>query len=379
MNIIVAPNAFKGSLTAEQAAEAIASGLYKSTLTCDIIVFPVADGGNDTVELLIKQLGAQTITVQVHDPLKRMITANFGWLPGERRAIIGIAEASGLQLLKENELDPLHANTFGTGELIKSAFHLGAKEIVIGLGGSATVDGGTGLLSALGLRLSNKDNMELTLLPKQLRELQRVDLSKLDRHFSTTAFMGLCDVQNRLLGDKGAVKVFAPQKGAGENEIELLEQCLQRWNDVTFEATGKDMSSVRCGGAAGGVGVALFAYANANLVSGIDYFLQVTRFSRILKEADIVITGEGKIDSQTLSGKGPFGIALAAKERQLPVIAFAGKVVLPASTETSPYFNKLIQINPADMPLDEALKHTYINLESAAYSLGNELAKSSGV
>lgn len=375
MNIVVAPNAFKGSLTAGQAAEAIASGLRKSMLSCDITVFPVADGGNDTVKLLIKQLEAQTISVEVNDPLKRKTSANFGWLPRERLAIIGISEASGLQLLKENELDPLRADTFGTGELIKSAFHLGAEKMVIGLGGSATVDGGTGLLTALGLRLFNRYNTELTLLPKQLRELQKVDLSKLDQRLPTTTCTVLCDVRIPLLGNEGAVKVFAPQKGAGEDDIALLEQCLRRWNDVTFETTGKDMSSATCGGAAGGVGAALFAYANANLVSGIDFFLQLTGFSQLLKKADIVITGEGKIDSQTFSGKGPSGVALAAKERKIPVIAFAGKVDLFESAQFKQYFDKLIPINPSDESLDEAMNNAFQNLESAAYSLGNEFVK----
>ena len=373
MHILIAPNAFKNSLDAAKVAEAINNGLHKSKLTCTTTCFPVADGGDGTADLLIDHLSGQMIDMIVKDPLKRKITSSFGWIEKDKTAIIELAAASGLRLLKANEYDPLITTTQGTGELIIEALNQNANKIILCIGGSATVDGGTGILKALGIKFFDADGNELDDLPASLLSLAKIDTTGLDKRIVNTEIIILCDVENSLLGQNGAAAVFGPQKGASAKDVELLEAGLTKFRDVVLNKMGKDMSVIKHGGAAGGVAASLHTFLNARLVNGIDYFLEVTRFENELKKADVVITGEGSIDEQTMHGKGPFGVAKKAKEFSLPVIAFAGRVSIALDQSSQQYFDRLISINENEDDLEAAMKNTYVNLEKAAERLGDLL------
>ena len=373
MHILIAPNAFKNALAATDAAAHIHEGLEKSSLECSSTIFPVGDGGDGTGALLIEKTNAALISANVTDPLGRKINASFGFAD-DGTAIIELADASGLRLINPNELDPLHASSYGTGELIKMALDKNAKRILLCIGGSATIDGGVGILQALGIRFLDSSGNELQQIPESLSQLAKTDSSQLDSRIKETPLIILCDVQNRLLGEKGAAAVFGPQKGAGEKDIEKLEASLQRLRDVALEQIGKDMALLTHGGAAGGIAAGLSVFLNAQLVHGIDYFLDYTHFDKALQEADMLITGEGSIDDQTLEGKAPFGVALRAKKKGIPVIALAGKIPLAPDDRLLEYFNILLAIGNEPVDIETALKQTGKNLLRTARSLGDLLA-----
>ena len=373
MHILIAPNAFKNSLDAAKVAEAINNGLHKSKLSCTTTCFPVADGGDGTAGLLIDHLDGQLSHAIVKDPLKRELSSSFGWIEKDKTAIIELAAASGLRLLKVDEYDPLITTTQGTGELIIEALNKDATRIILCIGGSATVDGGTGILKALGVNFFNAEGNELDDLPASLPLLAEIDMTGLDKRIVNTEIIILCDVENPLLGPNGAAAVFGPQKGASAKDVELLETGLRKLRDVVLNKTGKDMCVIKHGGAAGGVAASLHTFLNARLVNGIDHFLEVTRFEKELKKADMVITGEGSIDEQTLQGKGPFGVAKRAKEFSLPVIAFAGRVAIAPDLTSQQYFDRFISINENIDNLEAAMKNTYMNLEKAAERFGDLL------
>jgi glycerate kinase len=373
MHILIAPNAYKNSIDAKAAADAIKKGFMQSKLKCTCHCFPVADGGDGTAELLLEKLGGSLTHTKVRDPLGRKISSSFGFIDGGNTAVIELADASGLRLLKPEEYDPLVTSTFGTGEMILDALDKGAKKIILGIGGSATVDGGTGILQALGMRFFDARENELHHLPGELLQLSSVDPSGIDERIRNTEIIVLCDVQNLLLGEKGAASVFGPQKGATDKDVTTLEAYLTRWWDVTLRQLALDMSPIGHGGAAGGVAAGLAIYLDAKLVNGIDYFLDLTGFDEALQTADLVITGEGSIDEQTLGGKGPFGVAQRAKEKRLPVIALGGKIPLCISDSMKEYFDVILPINndPLSPILFEQAKE---NLVRTATELGDMLA-----
>ena len=374
MHIIVAPNAFKGSLSAPQTADCIANGLRESNLSCRLTLFPIADGGDGTASLIAHKLKSKLIKKTVHDPLGRKIKADFSWVETSKTAIIEMSEASGLRLLKQGELDPMKANTKGTGQLIKAALDLGATEIIMGVGGSATVDGASGLLAELGVRFLDEHQQEILNLPEGLISLKRIDTSGLDPRLKTCKIVVLCDVKNTLLGEKGAAAVFGPQKGADEKQVKFLERCLKQLNDITRQDLGVEMSSIIHGGAAGGVAAGLSAFLKTELVSGIDYFLGIMDFEKALKSADLVITAEGGLDEQTLEGKGPAGVAKKAKEKNIPVVILAGSIPREPGKEMRKYFDAIFSIGHGVVPLNEAIQNTASDLKRTACELGNILA-----
>jgi len=322
MKIIIAPNAFKNSLAADDAATAILQGLEQSRLRFTAERFPVGDGGDGTGELLIRRLGATLIATPAHDPLGRPRNAFFG-LAGET-AIIEMAGASGIRLLKRDELDPLKALSTGTGDLMRAALNNGARHIILCMGGSATVDGGVGILTTLGIRFSDS----------------QIDTSNLDPRLAATRLSVLCDVNNPLLGPHGAAAVFGPQKGANPEAVRQLETRLQALAELIHKTTGKEIAALPKGGTAGGAAAGLYGLIDAELVNGIDYFLQLTEFDKVLEDAGLVITGEGSIDEQTLQGKAPYGVAVHAKRKGIPVIGLAGR--LPQNTgQLDEYFDAL--------------------------------------
>lgn len=374
MNILIAPNAFKNSLDAQSVAEAIALGLQQSKLDCQCQLFPVADGGDGTGSLIIKHLNGTLINTPVHDALGRQITAVFGLIDDGLTAVIEMADASGIRLLKTTELNPMLANTFGTGELMKAALDKGVTKIIIGMGGSATVDGGMGILHALGIEFLDEDGKALEPTPAELINIVAINTSNLDKRIPGCEIIILCDVDNKLLGPDGAAAVFGPQKGATAANVIQLDEMLARFAAIALQQTGRDITAIKHSGTAGGAAAGLYAFLNARLVSGANHFLALTDFNRILENADLVITGEGSIDEQTLQGKAPAAVAAAAKKKNLKVIGVAGKVPAKHSDALSQYFDQLLYINSDPVDLATALKNTRENLISTAKEIGDQLA-----
>ncbi|MBE7169474.1 MAG: glycerate kinase [Williamsia sp.] len=373
MHILIAPNAFKHSLTAEAAAQAIEKGLQQSRLVCQTTCFPVGDGGDGTAALIINKLEGAWVPTPVHDALGREIQTHFGLIDRGQTAVIEMADASGLRLLKHDELNPLIATSYGTGEQIRIALDKGAGKIIVGMGGSATVDGGCGILQALGIRFLDAAGAELTGLPGSLTHLASLDLSGLDPRVLQAELIVLCDVDNFLLGPVGAAAMFGPQKGASPQAVQQLDAALARFAELALVQTGRDMASVKYGGTAGGASAGLYALLNAKLVNGIEHFLQLTHFDVALEKAGLVITGEGSIDEQTLQGKGPFGVASHAKQKGRGVIGLAGKVPLERSSALQTYFDVLLAIGHQPADLATALADTESNLIRTARELGNFL------
>lgn len=376
MHILIAPNAFKHAVDAATAANAIRRGLQASRLSCTSECFPIGDGGNGTGRLIVDRLGGELVQVPVSDPLGRPITAAFGFVEGRKMAVIELADASGLHLLEPGALDPLRAQSYGTGQLIRAALDRGAADIIVGMGGSATVDGGSGMLRALGARFLDGAGNELTDLPAGLGALRTIDLSGLDGRLRAARLTVLCDVDNPLLGDTGAAHVFGPQKGASPVQVQQLDSLLAHYAAVIRDTTGEDVSARPAGGVAGGASAGMAGLLGAELVNGIDYFLDLTGFDAALSKSNLVITGEGSIDSQTLQGKGPYGVASRAKRIGLPVVGLAGKVPSRIHPELAACFDTLLAIGSGPSPLDEALAATADNLARTATQLGNLLAVS---
>ena len=372
MHILIAPNAFKNSLSAEAAADAILLGLEQSQLRFTAECFPVGDGGDGTGDLLMARLGAKRIDSPARDPLGRERRSYYGF--GESTVIIEMANASGLRLLAPQELAPLHAASWGTGDLIRAALDKNPTRILVGMGGSATVDGGTGILSALGVRFLDDDGLEITDLPAGLAHLAAIDIKGLDPRLKNVELSVLCDVDNPLLGPQGAAAVFGPQKGASSQDVQQLEQALQQFAAIVQRQLGISLTDLPKGGTAGGAAAGLYGVLGARLVDGIAYFLNLSGFEKALERADWVVTGEGSLDEQTLKGKGPFGVASAAKDRGLPVIGLAGRLPREKSASLDNYFDVLLPINHEAAPLGDALLYTGANLTATARAFGNLLA-----
>jgi glycerate kinase len=370
-NILVAPNAFKNSLGAEEAAACIQRGILRSLPACQCTLFPIGDGGDGTGHLITSHQKGQKVSAIAHDPLGRQIETSYGLIDQGKTAVIEMADASGIRLLSPDRLDPLHANSLGTGDLIRQALDQGVKRILITLGGSATVDGGTGILCALGVKFKDALGNELNNLPADLDKLRTIDLTEIDQRLASCELIVLCDVENPLLGETGSASVFGPQKGAVPQQVHHLEKCLTRLSGAIQSKTGKEVSQIKYGGSAGGVAAGLHGILNATLVNGLDYFLIQTGFDDALKGSDLVITGEGRIDSQTLQGKGPFGIAQRAKKAAVPVIGLAGSIPLKDMASLHTYFDALLPINYELTDLNTAFSNTADNLSHIAEAVGH--------
>jgi glycerate kinase len=372
--ILIAPNAFKNSLTATEAANAIKLGFEQSKLSCACTCFPIGDGGDGTGSLIIQHFAGQRIPVTVTDPLGRRITSSFGLIDNGRTAIIEMADSAGLRLLSSSELYPLKATSFGTGTVILEALRWGVKRIIIGMGGSATVDGGTGILQALGIRFLDADGNLLSDLPAQLSQLHTIDDSNLPAEIKACEIINLCDVVNPLLGENGAAAVFGPQKGATPKDLEVLEKGLTIFKEATKRQKGIDMGTWVHGGTAGGAAAGLCAWLNAQLVNGTDYFLELTGFDKVIANSHMLVTGEGSLDLQTLQGKAPAGAARKASSMGIPVLALAGKIDVENIDHLKEIFDILLPIGNGACTLEEALSLTAINLTRTAREVGDLLA-----
>ncbi|MEA5403775.1 glycerate kinase [Arcicella sp. DC2W] len=374
MRILIATNAFKHSLNANDVSKAIKNGFERSQLNCICESFPIGDGGDGTGELIIKHCGGIEVSGEVVDPLMRKIQANYGLIDNRKTAVIEMASASGIRLLKKEELNPLEASTFGTGLLIKSALNQGVNKIILAVGGSATVDGGCGILAALGVTFLNEKGDKIGFLPKDLINLVNIDITNLDARIFDCEIVILSDVKNPLLGENSSAKVFGPQKGATVEDVEFLEKVLVNFAEVIHRQFGKSTGNLEYGGAAGGVSAGLASLLNAKLVNGIDAFLSLTGFDEALKRNDIVITGEGSLDSQTMQGKGPFGIAERAKALNIPVIGLAGRVPLEDAEALKSHFEVVFVIGNEPTELKNAIENTAENLTRTAEQIANLLA-----
>lgn len=323
MKIVVAPDSFKGSLTAIEVSDAIEKGIREIFPEAKIIKIPMADGGDGTVQCLVNATGGKILEEKVIGPLGDEVLASYGILADKKTAVIEMAAASGLTLVPENRRNPLITTTYGTGQLIKAALDQGCRKMIIGIGGSATNDGGAGMVQALGVKLLDQEGKEIGFGGGKLKKIIRIDISCMDNRLSDTKVLVASDVNNPLCGLKGASRIYGPQKGATPEVIEELDESLAHFAKLIKRDLHKDIQDIPGAGAAGGLGAGLMAFLNAELRPGIEIIIEVVKLKQAIKGADLVITGEGKIDSQTIYGKAPIGVAKIAKKYKIPVMAIA--------------------------------------------------------
>lgn len=322
--IVIASDSFKGSLSSAEVAESIARGLKTVLQDCELLKISVADGGEGTVDALRESLGGHSVSCKAHDPLMREIEAEYTILADKRTAVIEMASASGLTLLSTEERNPMKTSTFGTGEMIADALSKGCDRFLVGIGGSATNDGGMGVFSALGYRFLDRDGRQLPPCGESLAKVAGIDCSRVNPRLQEAVFTVACDVDTPFCGREGAAYIFAPQKGASSEEVEILDCGLENFASVISASLGRDISSVPGSGAAGGLGGAFLAFSNSSLKKGIDMVLDAIDFDSMIEGADAVITGEGRIDSQTFKGKTPFGVMCRARQKGIPLYAIGG-------------------------------------------------------
>ncbi len=326
MNILVALDSFKGSLSSKQANETVKEGLLAGNPALKVTTVPVADGGEGTVEAMTEATGGTFHHLTVTGPLGEKVRGKYGILGDGKTAVIEVAEACGLTLVPEEKRNPLHTTSRGVGELILDAAEKGCTEIIIGLGGSATNDAGTGMLQALGYRFYDENGLITESGGKILSSITRMDDRNVPETLKNVCFYAACDVNNPLYGENGAAYVFAPQKGATEDDVVLLDQGLRNFARVVSKEQGIDLQNIPGAGAAGGLGAAFAGILQAELVPGVELVLKKINLPERIRHVDLVITGEGRLDHQTAFGKTPAGIAQTAKKFNIPVIAIAGDV-----------------------------------------------------
>ena len=348
MKILLAPDSFKGTLSATEVCALLKETILAVSPDAAVTSLPIADGGEGTVDAFLQIFGGKRVTVRACSPLQGEVDAAYAILP-DGTAVIETAAASGIAVEAKN--DALNASTFGTGELLRDALDHGSEKILFGLGGSATTDGGTGLLSALGARFLDGVGNELAPGGAALEGLHRIDLSGLDKRLCKAEITVLCDVDNPLFGPRGAAAVFAPQKGADPAAVEQLDKGLRRLAEVSVRTLGKDFSLEKGAGAAGGLGFACLAFLGAHLTPGIDCILDAAHFAELAQTADLVITGEGKMDAQSLMGKAPFGVAKRSGKAR--VIAIVGLLDAEESEIRNAGIAAVYETNPAHLPFEQ--------------------------
>ncbi|MBD9611187.1 glycerate kinase [Pseudomonas sp. PDM02] len=324
MKIVIAPDSFKDSLSAQGVADAIALGLVEVWPDAQLVKCPMADGGEGTVESILAACEGQLRRTRVKGPLGTTVDAAWGWLPQSLTAIIEMAEASGLQLVPPGQRDACISSTFGTGELIRAALDAGAQRVILAIGGSATNDGGAGAMQALGVKLLDAQGQTLTPGGLALAQLTRIDLSDIDPRLTDVRFDIAADVNNPLCGPHGASAIFGPQKGATAAQVEQLDRALGHFAGLCAQVLGNDVRDEPGSGAAGGLGFAAKAFLGAQFKAGVEVVAELVGLADAVKGADLVITGEGRFDAQTLRGKTPFGVARIAGQQGVPVIVIAG-------------------------------------------------------
>ncbi|MFT8797523.1 glycerate kinase [Zymomonas mobilis] len=365
MKFLLAPDSFKGSLTAKEAALAMERAIQKILPEAETVILPMADGGEGTVQSLIDATQGQRISERVMNPLMQPVMADYGILGDGKTAIIEMAAASGLQFVDEKSKNPLITTTYGTGQLMKSALDRGIRKIIMGMGGSATNDGGAGMAEALGVRFLDKKGRPITRGGGGLSTLAEIDISGLDPRIADTEIIIASDVTNPLVGEIGASAVFAPQKGANPDMVRQLDDNLRHYADLIKASLGKDIAEKAGAGAAGGLSGGLLAFTDATIEKGIELVIRITGLMEKSKDADYVLTGEGGIDFQTQYGKTPMGVAKAAKKAnpETVVIALGGYIGEQIDSLYQKGIDAIFGILPAAMPLDQALLSAAANVE----------------
>ncbi len=373
MKILIAPDSFKNALSALGVARSIQKGLLKAMPNAEIRIVPMADGGEGTVESIIDATAGDRISVRVKDPLSREVDSSFGITGDESTAVIEMAAASGIQLINPEEKDPWITTTYGTGELIKAALDKGCRTILLGIGGSATNDCGSGMATALGVRFLRKDGEPVEQGGGALGDVGRIDLGGLDPRIAETTIIVACDVTNPLTGPNGASYVYGPQKGASQSMVKKLDANLAAFAGVIKDQLGKDVVSVPGAGAAGGLGAGLIAFLGGRLVEGVPAIAERIGLEEDIIWADLVITGEGGMDFQTQYGKTPYGVARIARKHNKPVIAIAGTIGEGADVLLDMGINAMYSILESPMSLDEAIAKTPELLVTAGHRIGSLL------
>jgi glycerate kinase len=368
MKIVIAPDSFKENLTSLEVASEIETGLKRVWPNAVYIKVPMADGGEGTVQSLVDATGGQIVKTEVSGPMGVRVLASYGLLGDGKTAVIEMAEASGLPLVPKDQRNPLVATTYGTGELIGDAIKRGVEEIILGIGGSATNDAGAGLAQALGVRFLNFGGAPIRdlIAGGDLDDVQAVDMSTVNPGLAKIHISVACDVTNPLCGEKGASRVYGPQKGATPEMIERLDKNLAHFAHVIKRSIGADVIDRPGAGAGGGIGAGLMAFTNATLKRGVELVVAATRLEEILQGADLAITGEGRVDFQTAFGKTPSGVAAAARKHGVPVVAIGGGLADDAGGVFAHGIDGLESATPNAMPLDVAIKKSRQYLQDAA-------------
>ncbi|MEH6565966.1 MAG: glycerate kinase [Halopseudomonas sp.] len=380
MKLVIAPDSFKESLSARAVAEAIATGWARVYPDAELLLCPMADGGEGTVDAVLAVTASERRTCAVQGPLGAPVQAHWGWLPG-RQAMIEMAAASGLHLVPAAERDVLRASSHGTGELIRAALDAGARRLVLGLGGSATNDAGAGLLQALGVRFLDADGKELPPGGAALQQLQHIDLTGLDTRLAQLEVMVAADVDNPLCGPTGASAIFGPQKGASAQQVAQLDQALAHFADVMSATLGEDVRHFPGVGAAGGLGFAAKAVLKAQFRPGVELVAELCGLAEMLQGADLVITGEGRLDGQSLHGKTPVGVARLARSAGVPVIALAGSLGEGYQRLYAEGIAAAFSLAPGPLTLEQAMQEAADQLTARAADLARlwQIAGSAGL
>ena len=363
MKVVLAPNAFKGSMSAAAVARAMARGVLDAVPGAEVVQVPVADGGDGLVNVALEALGGKEVRLSVADPLGRPRESVFCFLPEKRLAAVEMALASGLVLLEEKERNPLYTTTLGTGELIRAALDLGVRHLYVGLGGSATNDGGLGVARALGARFFDRQGRELEPVGGSLARLARIDLSGLDPRLADCRILAACDVDNPLYGPRGAARIYGPQKGADPAQVEELDHGLRILAERIQDDLGLDVADLPGAGAAGGLGAGMVAFLGARLCPGIDLVMDLVGLKEKMQGADLVLTGEGRLDGQTTAGKAPVGVARLARAADIPCFALCGAVEGQSSALHELGLDAIFSICPGPMRLEAAMREGPLLME----------------
>ena len=368
MKIVIAPDSFKGNMTSLQVASSIENGIRRVLPGAKCIKIPMADGGEGTVQSLVDATGGKFVFKKVTGPAGQPVRARYGMLESSKTAVIEMAEASGLSLVEGASMNPLKTTTYGTGELIIDAIDKGAKQIIIGIGGSATNDGGAGMAQAIGVKFFSRAGRHIKEYGAggMLKKIAAIDMSALHPGVRKTKIIIASDVDNPLYGKRGAACVYGPQKGATTAMIKQLDDNLRHFSGVIKKQLHKNVQSLKGAGAAGGLGAGLVAFANADIQSGIDIIARATELKKHIKGADLVITGEGRVDFQTAFGKTPAGVARLAKKQGIPVIVIGGGLADDAAGVFKYGIDGLASAAARDMTLAEAIKLSRRHLANAA-------------
>ena len=372
MKLLIAPDSFKESLSAAGVAEALACGWRGVRPGDEIVCVPMADGGEGTVEALVAATGGTTVSVPVTGPLGDTVTAQYGILGDGATAVIEMAAASGLELVTPDQRDPMRATTYGTGELMKHALDQGVRKILLGIGGSATNDGGAGMAQALGYRLLDATGNDLPPGGGTLAALDRIVASNAHPSLKDAEILIACDVDNPLYGPQGASQVYGPQKGATPEQVEVQVAALAHYARIIERDLGIAVAELPGAGAAGGLGAGLVAFAGGTLGSGVELVAEACNLAERMAGADLVITGEGRIDGQTVYGKTPIGVAKIAQAQGIPVIAVAGCLGDGYETVLVAGIDKIYRVSPESMPLEEALREAPNLLQKTDEAIARE-------